>query len=323
MQNILVSIIIPIYNVEAYIVRCLDSVLHQTYRHLEVILVDDCTPDRSMQIAREHIEQSPQSKDLRFVYLKHDHNRGLSAARNTGIDAATGDYLFFLDSDDEIISDCLRWMVDCVINHPDSELICAGAKVTIGLDWFSFEKKCLPEYSDDINWINQALLQRSTLLMTAWNKLVRRSFVISNKLYFLEGVIHEDDIWNFDLSKRVSKLAVCKHDTYIYNLREGSIMSDMSHRNHNRMVLLKYFVNHITDPYRKRQVTFVHHFIKVHFPNGTPIELKKDMSSVVSKMISESRGKQRIALWAYYHIPFRFLYHLHVMNWITEAIGNV
>ena len=103
----LVSIIIPIYNVEKYIVRCIDSVLNQTYRNIEVILVDDCTPDRSMDMAREYIEQSLLSEDLDFVYLKHDHNRGLSAARNTGMYAATGDYVYFLDSDDKITEDCI------------------------------------------------------------------------------------------------------------------------------------------------------------------------------------------------------------------------
>ena len=97
-----ISIIIPIYNVEPYIIRCVDSVLRQTYRQLEIILVDDCSPDHSMEIARKHIEASTSSKGLKFKYIKHEKNRGLSAARNSGLDAATGEYIYFLDSDDEI-----------------------------------------------------------------------------------------------------------------------------------------------------------------------------------------------------------------------------
>ena len=104
----LISIIIPIYKVEPYIVRCIDSVLNQTYRELEVILVDDCSPDKSMTMARDYIEQSSLSKDLQFIYLRHEKNKGLSAARNTGINSATGKYVFFLDSDDEITPDCLE-----------------------------------------------------------------------------------------------------------------------------------------------------------------------------------------------------------------------
>ena len=88
----LVSIIIPVYKVEPYIIKCIDSVLHQNYRFMEVILVDDRTPDHSMQMAIDYIEQSKLSHDIHFKYVKHDCNRGLSAARNTGIDAATGEY---------------------------------------------------------------------------------------------------------------------------------------------------------------------------------------------------------------------------------------
>lgn len=214
--------------------RCIDSVLRQTYRNLEVILVDDCTPDRSMELAHEHIEQSPLSKDLSFRYLKHDHNRGLSAARNSGIREAKGDWLYFLDSDDYIIPTCISLMMECVEKYPDVEMVYAGARATKeGYDYFSFEKKELPDYSTDRNWINRTLLLQTVLVMTAWNKLACRTFVINNNLYFVEGIVHEDDIWNFDIAKHVSKIAVCKYDTYIYVIREGSIMADAS-QNYNR-----------------------------------------------------------------------------------------
>ena len=90
-----VSIIIPVYNVENYLVRCLDSVTAQTCQDIECILVDDCGNDHSVQIAEDYIQtyQGP----IVFKFLHHTKNRGLAAARNTGIDAATGDYLFFPD----------------------------------------------------------------------------------------------------------------------------------------------------------------------------------------------------------------------------------
>lgn len=93
-----VSIIIPVYNVSKYIKRCLKSVLGQTWKDLEIILVDDCTPDDSMDIVRGILETSSRSDIV--TILKHEKNRGLSAARNTGIRQATGNYLYFLDSDD-------------------------------------------------------------------------------------------------------------------------------------------------------------------------------------------------------------------------------
>lgn len=93
-----VSIIVPVYNVAKYIERCLLSVLNQTWQDLEVILVNDCTPDNSMEIVRRVVASHPRGTVVRC--LEHEENKGQSVARNTGIRIATGDYLYFLDSDD-------------------------------------------------------------------------------------------------------------------------------------------------------------------------------------------------------------------------------
>ena len=96
-----VSIIIPVYNVSAYIERCVKSVMKQTYSgDIECILVNDATPDDSIDIAKRLI--ADYNGPIQFRILNHEHNKGFSATRNTGIDAATGDYLYFFDSDDEI-----------------------------------------------------------------------------------------------------------------------------------------------------------------------------------------------------------------------------
>ena len=102
-----VSIVIPVYNVEPYIEECLQSVMRQTYLGMmECILVDDCGTDNSMGIAEQLIEAY--NGPIDFKVLHHEHNRGVSAARNTGIDAACGEYIFFLDSDDWISDDCIE-----------------------------------------------------------------------------------------------------------------------------------------------------------------------------------------------------------------------
>ena len=95
-----ISIIIPIYNVAPYVERCLYSALNQSYEDIELVLVDDCGTDNSMNIVSEVVEKYVGNKKISL--FKHEHNLGLSAARNTGIKNATGDYLLFLDSDDEI-----------------------------------------------------------------------------------------------------------------------------------------------------------------------------------------------------------------------------
>ena len=102
-----ISVIIPVYNVAPYIAACLQSVMRQTTQAaLECILVDDCGPDNSMEVVSETLKSYKGPVDFKIV--RHTQNRGLSAARNTGLAAATGDYIYFLDSDDEITPDCIE-----------------------------------------------------------------------------------------------------------------------------------------------------------------------------------------------------------------------
>ena len=117
-----ISIIIPVYNVAPYIERSLKSVMGQTYAgDMECLLVDDCGSDDSMAIAERVI--GAYTGPIRFRILHHDHNRGLSAARNTGTDAATGDYVLYLDSDDELAEDCIEKLMRPVEEDATVEMV--------------------------------------------------------------------------------------------------------------------------------------------------------------------------------------------------------
>ena len=315
MDNHLVSIIIPVYKVEEYLDRCVESVIIQTYTNLEIILVDDGSPDHCPQMCDDWAK-----KDDR-IRVVHQQNKGLSGARNTGIREAKGDWLYFLDSDDYIIPDCISLMMECVEKHPDVEMVCGGFKATKGLEECEL-KKDLPDYSCDKDWINRQFLRYAFVEM-AWNKLVRRKFILNNELFFAEGYIHEDNIWNFELSKCVSKIAVCKCETYKYVIREGSIMTNSEQNAYNRMRLLKYYVDHITCQYRPRQIAYVFYHIKVWFPQGVPEFFKKDMAYVQNMMIRQARDSQKIALWMYYKGPKKILYNYHVLGRVMNAIGEV
>ena len=103
----MISIIVPVYNVALYVESCIRSVIRQTYDGpMECIVVDDCGTDNSMDIVEKLVAEY--DGPISFKVLHHEHNRGLSAARNTGMDEAKGDYLFFLDSDDELTEDCIE-----------------------------------------------------------------------------------------------------------------------------------------------------------------------------------------------------------------------
>ena len=218
-----VSIIIPMYNVEPYIIRCVDSVLRQTHRQLEVILIDDCSPDHSMEIARKHIEASASSRDLKFIYIRHKKNRGLSAARNSGIDAATGEYVYFLDGDDEITEDCMETLTHEAIRHPEVDIVCGdciepyeGKRRVYHIDEYRYYDK-----NDQIRYC--LFCPQQSMPIIACNKLVNLRFIKDNNLYFGEGLVHEDILWTFQVVTRMKHFAMLPHGTYIYHLNNDSI----------------------------------------------------------------------------------------------------
>lgn len=214
-----ISIIIPIYNVAPYIEKCLQSVADQTFHGtMECLLIDDCGQDESMALAEHFV--SAYKGNIVFRIFHHERNRGLSAARNTGIENACGEWLYFLDSDDWIVPECIQWMMECVEKHPDTELVHAGTKATWGHEYMSLVGRRLPEYANNPDWISPMILRT---WVTAWNNLLRRSYVEKNNLRFEEGIKSEDEVWTFDLSLHAPVLAFLLKDTYVYRWRDNSI----------------------------------------------------------------------------------------------------
>ena len=216
-----VTIIVPIYNVSAYIERCWESLVKQTYKDLEILFIDDCGTDDSVEKLQKLIDIHP---GIYCKILHHDHNRGLSAARNTGLMAATGDYVYFLDSDDDITEDCIERLVVPVMND-DVDIVVGNYRVVGGeanspllLDsgLLDSSKEVLASYAAG-KWY-----------VMAWNKLCRRDFLIDNNLFFREGLIHEDVLWTFQVACKAQSLYVCNDVTYNYNVRGASIMTSMS-----------------------------------------------------------------------------------------------
>ena len=241
----MISIIVPVYNVEPYIKECFDSIAAQTYKgEMECIFVDDCGQDRSVEILEELI--ADYHGGISFSIIHHEHNKGLSGARNTGIRNATGDYLYFLDSDDTITPDCIEKLAALAEKYPKVEVVQGSAKAKI--DWLQLKHGQVPEYSDNFKWIRQTLLKRYVIPMTAWNKLVRRDFVLQHLLYFEEGMIHEDEIWNFMLAKYVHHMAFCYEPTYNYRENDSGIMSQVKANPNRYLPIVDYMSRHASSP---------------------------------------------------------------------------
>ena len=223
-NGIKVSIIIPVFNVSSYIERCINSVLQQTYSNIECIIVDDATPDDSIEKCEGIIKKYNKTN---FKILHHDHNRGLSAARNTGTFAATGDYLFYLDSDDEISHDCISLLIEAVKKHPEIELVQGGIKSVPHVSFYDFNFLKDVTFVDDNIWIRKHFYCfENKLSVNAWNKLIKKTFITENSLYFKEGLIHEDELWMFFLVKKLKTISIIHNKTYIHYVGTvGSIMS--------------------------------------------------------------------------------------------------
>lgn len=222
MANPFLSVIIPVYNVEKYLTECVESVLGQTYRDYEIILVDDGSTDSGGAMCDDYAR-----KDHRIRVI-HQPNGGLSAARNTGLKAASGKYVYFLDSDD--------YIEDCTLEHLASLAEQEAADVVF-FDGYVFFDEC-EEDSSVSRYIRkkrylpekgrEMLLQllRSDEYRTAVPlMLLRKEYLIQNGLWFLEGIIHEDELFTFLVYNADGQVCHCHEQLYARRIRPASIMT--------------------------------------------------------------------------------------------------
>ena len=238
-----ISIIVPIYNVEEYLEECLQSVAAQTQTDgLECILVDDCGQDNSATIAKRFIDSY--QGDIRFTFIQREKNGGLSAARNTGIEAATGEYVYFLDSDDYLVPSAIETLISIADRNGGVDLLPALYITNAGHHMNQFGGHSFPEFSDNQKIIKCALLDYDRIPVTAANRLIRRQLIIDNALWFKEGIIHEDNYWTFFLAKHVKRMAFCPRKLYFYRETPGSITK--SKNTENEVLAFKTMVRDFT-----------------------------------------------------------------------------
>lgn len=219
-----VSIIVPIYNVAQYIHRCLQSIAAQTYHDIECFLIDDCGTDNSMQLVEQFINQCEGS--ILFNIIRHQQNSGLSAARNTGIKAATGDYVYFIDSDDAITPDCIELLTGLAARYPEADYI-QGEIITGANDLMKgHTDPDVPEYCDNRRLLENIILCKTH--RTAWNRLIKRSFLIDNSLFFPIRLLMEDHYWTYFVAKFAHAVVFSHKGTYLYYNNNGSIINSTS-----------------------------------------------------------------------------------------------
>lgn len=220
-MNYRISIIIPVYHVEDFIERCLLSVSKQTLTWgIECIIVDDCGGDHSIDIAEQFVNEY--NGDIKFIIYHRSENGGLSAARNSGIRIAQGDYIYFLDSDDEITPNCMELLYSKVEKYGDVDLV-QGMMFENIEEMGGFSRYDFPEYTNNKSEIKSFLLKYAGDIIPAQTKLIKNDLIRENNLYFKEGIIHEDNYWTFFLAKHVTSMCFCKEHTYYHRYNPNSI----------------------------------------------------------------------------------------------------
>lgn len=325
-NNILVSIVIPVYNVQDYIAECLSSVATQAYTEgIECLIVDDCGTDNSIALTEDFLNSY--RGEIHFRIIRHEHNKGLSAARNTGIMNAFGKYVLFVDSDDTIAADCIKCFHDALKLYPDAEMIVAGAKIQKK----KFEKnftmeKSFPDYADNPQWITRTILRRggkNGIPVTAWNRLVRRDFLIKHKLFFAEGLLHEDELWNFMLATKIDKIAFCKHNTYNYRIRPHSIMTSFKTADDNAkscMPVWNKMIAQFSSEWKDVQTMSLWNFINDYYPSckvrTTQHEIKKILWQLVAK------GIWPTSLFIFLYL-MPFIFHIKFIRKLVAKMSRI
>lgn len=256
-ESILISVIVPVYNVERFITRCVCSLFAQTMdAGVEFIFVDDATPDSSIEALQNCLRQYPQ-RQKQVKLLRHSVNKGLPAARNTGLQAATGTYIYHCDSDDYLESDALESMYNAAM--------CQEADI-VWCDWFlSFEKKerymKQPAYDTAIDALKGIL--SGAMKYNVWNKLVKRQLYVGNHIKFPEGHGMGEDMTMIQLFACADKVCYLPQAYYHYVRLNAQAFTQMGGSPHKRQHLddLRYNVSRILQ------------FIKQRFGNQLDREL--------------------------------------------------
>lgn len=225
-----VSVIIPVYKVERYLCQCVDSIINQKLNNIEIILVDDGSPDTCPQICEEY------AKKYDYISVIHKQNGGLSSARNAGIEASTGDYIVFMDSDDWWNPDVnMERVFDMVAQKPSTEMF-----LFTSLDYIEnkgYFKRTEHERlknirTDTAEHYYEDLLKNGNLEVHAATKILKTDFVKDNNLFFKSGITAEDNEWMLRLLRVLDKVDIIDEPIYIYRAgRTGSITNTIGKNN--------------------------------------------------------------------------------------------
>ena len=319
-MNELISIIIPVYNVDSYLEICVQSVLNQSYKTIEIILVDDGSTDSSGVICDKL------ARNDRRVRVIHKPNGGLSDARNIGIKNAKGDYFFFVDSDDQIDLQSLEYLYELLKEHDSEIAICDLLHCyTEDVITYNYGKKVIDYSSKDA--IIEMLYQKSFLVSACGKLFAKKCF---DDISFPVGIIYEDSAVMYKIFERASSIVYSDAKLYAYMHRNETITTKkFSFRNFDILDICDDIVNHYADKDSDIRMAAdayqVNAALRIYMtvPEGDEYIAQKKRAMLIIKTKGHAiihdnkiRSKMKIALYMYFHTrPLMKLIYNRIDRW--------
>lgn len=290
MNNQLVTVVVPVYNVEKYLDRCIDSIVNQTYKNLEIILVDDGSPDNCPQMCDDWAK-----KDNRIKVI-HKKNAGLGMARNSGMDIATGSYIFFVDSDDYLDKNTVKKSVDIAINSQAQVVMFGHSNFDDYGNITPLKMKTDKLYFEGEELLNDLLpglfVYDRGLGVRTGNKMFSLTLLKDNNLQYKSEreIISEDAFFVLQLFKCVKKVAVLPENLYFYYQNPKSLTSTYreDRQEKNNLFLLKSLKEIEANNYPECVVKS----LKVRFHAYTISALKQILNSDLSEKVKREKVYQ-------------------------------
>lgn len=319
----LLSIIVPVYNVDKYITTCLESILSQWKDDIEIICVNDGSTDKSLLILEHYKQLYP------HIIIVSQPNRGLSAARNTGLTYATGEFIIFVDSDDFLTSNCIDTLRPSLEEGID--LIMYNAYL---VDENGTEKGDYPplepcRYSSGMSFFLHYLQCPHDVMICAWSKVYNRKFLLQNKLKFEEGLLHEDNLFTPITCYYANSVLVLNSSLYAYRLRRGSITQTITMKRLLDMVSiansLALFFEHKTDDNRIWGHILNLYSIQLRKMNKWDGDVKRLTHVIDSHAISVTAMKSNnyMKAWTLYHIPYLYVSYYKLKEQLKQQKKKV
>lgn len=251
MEDALLSVVVPVYNMEKYVSTCIDALLNQTYRSFQIILVDDCSEDASLSILREYKKNNSD----KILLIESETNIGLGGARNLGIRSSKSEYIGFVDPDDLIYPTMYEELMSLAVKERLDIVFCGYETVheSATLKEVASRKKKYSENLEVQYWntipddIRMSIMS-SSKYGTVWSGVYKRELIESNNLFFPENLIYEDCFWSYAIILEARSIGIVKEPLYFYRQRNESLSNKRNTRQHyDRIEIGKKLYGYVKD----------------------------------------------------------------------------